>query len=196
MYLYLICFAVYAPNKNCLATLKERRKKSFDTILAFFVRNMLFSSNQCRMHFEKIVCKIPKIFTWSFLLMHAFAFGNYYFLTVIGAACYMCEQGRQNRGCRRAQFCYWYRNKPVSTRYFVLLSVPLDFQTFRRHWLGFAASAAVAKALNTDCPVKICEFFIYIVETVIQILTYIKHFLRVFRSLNEIIQLTLDVNAS
>lgn len=94
------------------------------------------------------------------------------------------------------QFCYWYRIKPVSTKYFVLLSVPLDFQTFLRHWLGFAASAAVAKALNTDCPVKICEFFIYIVETVIQILTYIKHFLRVFRSLNEIIQLTLDVNAS
>ena len=163
--------------------------------MAFFVRNMLFSSNQCRMHFEKIVCKIPKIFTWSFLLMHAFAFGNYYFLTVIGAACYMCEQGRRNQGCRGAQFCYWYRNKPVSTKYFVLLSVPLDFQIFLRHWLGFAASAAVAKALNTDCPVKICEFFIYIVQTVIQILTYIKHFLRVFRSLNEIIQLTLDVNA-
>ena len=98
--IYIIGFAVYAPNKNCLATLKERKKKkSFDTILAFFVRNMLFSSNQCRMHFEKIVCKIPKIFTWSFLLMHAFAFGNYYFLTVIGAACYMCEQGWWNRGC-------------------------------------------------------------------------------------------------
>ena len=160
--IYIIGFAVYAPNKNCLATLKERTKKSFDTILAFFVRNMLFSSNQCRMHFEKIVCKIPKIFTWSFLLMHAFAFGNYYFLTVIGAACYMCEQGRRNRGWRGAQFCYWYRNKPVSTKYFVLLSVPLNFQTFRRHWLGFAALAAVAKALNTDCPVKICDFYIYI----------------------------------
>ena len=152
--------------------------------MAFFVRNMLFSSNQCRMHFEKIVCKIPKIFTWSFLLMHAFAFGNYYFLTVIGAACYMCEQGRRNRGCRGAQFCSCYRNKPVSTKYFVLLSVtkyfvllsvPLDFQTFRRHWLGFAALAAVAKALNTDCPVKICDFHKqYIVLTVIQLLTYRK----------------------
>ena len=143
--------------------------------MAFFVRNMLFSSNQCRMHFEKIVCKIPKIFTWSFLLMHAFAFGNYYFLTVIGAACYMCEQGWRNRGCRGAQFCYCYRNKPVSTKYFDLLSVPLDFQAFLRYWIGIAALAAVAKALNTDCPVKICDFHKqYIVLTVIQLLTYRK----------------------
>ena len=164
-----ICTEQKLPGDNK----RKREKKSFDTILAFFVRNMLFSSNQCRMHFEKIVCKIPKIFTWSFLLMHAFAFGNYYFLTVIGAACYMCEQGRRNWGCRGAQFCYWYRNKPVLTKYFVLLNVSLDFQTFRRHWLGFAALAAVAKALNTDCSVKICDFYIYIVQTVIQILNYI-----------------------
>ena len=33
------------------------------------------------MHFEKIVCKIPKIFTWSFLIcvwVCMFAFGNYF----------------------------------------------------------------------------------------------------------------------
>jgi hypothetical protein len=86
----------------------------------------------------------------------------------------MCEQGWRNRGCWGAKFCYWYRKKPVSTKYFVFLSVPLDFQTFLRHFLGFAALAAVAKALNTDCPVKICDFYLKIVQTVIQILTYMK----------------------
>ena len=92
-----------------------------------------------------------------------------------GLLCYMCEQGWRNLGFRGAQFCYCYRNKPVSTKYFVLLSVLLDFQTFLRHWLGFAALAAVAKALNTDCPVKICDFHKqYIVLTVIQLLTYRK----------------------
>ena len=105
-YLSNILCSVCTEQKLPGDTKRMKEKKSFDTILAFFVRNMLFSSNQCRMHFEKIVCKIPKIFTWSFLLMHAFAFGNYYFLTV-GDRCGLlyvragvAEPGGGAEGCK------------------------------------------------------------------------------------------------
>ena len=60
MYLYLICFAVYAPNKNCLATLKERRKKVLILFWPSLFETCYFLAINAECTLRKSYAKFPK----------------------------------------------------------------------------------------------------------------------------------------